>query len=165
MKTEIFLGLDFSSKCCGYAVLKRDKSPDATFVNVVEIGDFIFDEPPKNLEIVDGYKVRKVFEETTEMLIKFKPDAVLIEEIFAQTVSGYKMLSKVQGAIEAAIYTYNHVMAAVKPVKTIYRSAVQIRACYSLNTHKKSYIDSLSVPAICDVNYTQQVAILEARSK
>lgn len=163
-----FLGLDFSSSCCAWSVMRRvinSEQPDSCSLSIYGKGIFSFDAYDKKEhgrnEI--GYKMHVVSENLREVLLKYEPDVIFFEEIFAQTTTGYKTLSKIQGMAERECFLYS-MRIKCNPV-LVYAYASEVRACYNLNVHKKKYMLQFDEKEICNRYYEAQVKALQERSK
>lgn len=162
MEIKKFMGLDFSSEKCAWALVERRTDEELMTREYVlsSFSSFSFDDYDKKTHgtNINGYKVMHTNLMLLGLLNNIIPDFIFFEEIFAQTVTGYKTLSKIQGAAELACFQHNIHL----PI--IYSYAKEVRAHYGLNVHKKTYMKGLNADLICEKHYQLQLKTLEARS-
>jgi len=79
---------------------------------------------------IDGYMLSQIKTYVLNLLNELSPNIIGIEDIFSQNIKDYKIMSKVQGAIEETVYIYN------KDIKPFLYMARTVRAYFGLNINK-----------------------------
>lgn len=145
------LGLDYSGAVCAWACIEDGR--------LISYGSFGFDDlqcvPTKK----DGTVLNKIYRQTLDLLIKLQPDAVLLEDIFSQSVLGYKKLSKVQGAVQVAVARYE------SDIPLVMKLASEIRAPYNLSLYKPEFMKMIDMRKLLSRKFRERVAELKRPKK
>lgn len=145
------LGLDYSGAVCAWACVEDGR--------LISYGSFGFDDlnciPTKK----DGAVLNKIYRQTLDILIKLQPDAVLLEDIFSQSVLGYKKLAKVQGAVQVAMARYEI------DIPLIMKLASAIRSPYHLSLYKPEFMEHIDMNKLLSRKFRERVSELKQPKK
>lgn len=146
-----FLGLDYSSTHCAWACLDENGQ-------LLSYGDFTFEDISDKIPNRIGAILNKVRRETINIISKLQPTHLFIEDIYAQTITGYKTLSKIQGVVEAVCYSYPE-------IEIMYRNALEVRGFYKLILTKKPFVAKYGDANIAKKIITKYFRIAAAKLK
>lgn len=146
-----YLGLDYSGAVCAWGCVEDGK--------LISYGSFDFLDIKTTPAKHEGTILMKIYKQTLDLLIKLEPDFVLLEDIFAQNVIGYKKLSKVHGAVMVAMSRYE------KEIPITLRWASEVRAPYSLSLYKPDFIKSVDQNKLLTREFRARVAELKKPKK
>lgn len=110
-----YLFFDLSEKCSAYALIVDGK---ITSYNSQTMVSKIF-----------GESLYKLYHWMKDIIFKTNPDIIGVEDIFSQSVTAYKKLSKLQAIAELVCYNYNK-------ETPIFANASTIRKHFGLNIEK-----------------------------
>ena len=73
----IILGIDPGSVIVGYAIIKKQKGSEGSYLKVIDFGCIITDR-----FATTGERLKKIHKEITKLIAKYKPDVMSIENLF-----------------------------------------------------------------------------------
>lgn len=162
-----YLGLDFSGACCAWSFMVNEGFEFDNTLRLISYGSFDFkeiEERHKNDKtwIIEGHILNKIKSEVSSLLSKLEPDIILLEDIFAQSVTGYKRLSKVQGAVLQALASNRLICPNTQ---LIMKLASEVRAPYKLSLYKPHFMESLDRNKLQSKLFRERIASLKQPKK
>ncbi|MCX6722090.1 MAG: crossover junction endodeoxyribonuclease RuvC [Candidatus Staskawiczbacteria bacterium] len=92
----IILGVDPGSVITGYAIIKKQKGVDGTYLKVVDFGCIITDK----IYNTTGQRLKRIHQEITKLIKKHRPDIMSIETLFFfKNVKTVMPVSQTKGVI------------------------------------------------------------------
>jgi len=98
----VFLGLDASSNVTGWSVIESHGKHDNTLLALGEIHLAKFKRKAFPLEYI-----QVLYQQLTAIIVVFKPEKCIIEDIYALNKLTYKSLSRIRGVCEIACLNNN----------------------------------------------------------
>ena len=126
-----YLFFDLSETNTGYSILE-------TTNNKIKIIDF----GAKSFTGFDcmGEELTEMNKFFIDLLVRIKPDVIGIEDIFSQSIKGYKKLAKIQGICEKACYNYNKaipIIALASKIRKTFGLVIGNRILSEIQYNKK----------------------------
>lgn len=146
-----YLGLDYSGAVCAWSCIEDGK--------LISYGSFDFSDIKTIPSKYEGAVLLKIYRQTLDLLIKLQPDYVLLEDIFAQSVIGYKKLAKVQGAVAVAMARYEN------EIPIMFKYASEVRAPYDLTLYKPDFMKAIDTNKLLSREFRARVAELKKPKK